>query len=387
MLRFFAFLALLPLLVSCLVSMSPPLLPRPAGEIGKADAIETYLEGRELDPVEGVWVWGNNNYELLITSNDFGLRQDYDYLGIVLNTRNHNWRPGELKLLLKKTAVGWYMVDLYLANKEMVTTRASVTHEGVLKIEPPRGRTLGFGDLLLLRTYPVELSQPPPQRPPSPSPDGSEVTLHSAGSGFFVAEGIVATNYHVVKGATRIEVAWGQRNCQSTLAVKDRFNDLALLEVVAEGSLPPPLPLGHVREIGEGDAVFTVGFPLSDELGIRPRVADGIVSSVTGLEDDPRVCQITVPIQPGNSGGPLLNNRGAVIGVVTASLNELYFLAKNRAIPQNVNFAIKINYVHNLLQLLPRPVEAEFGGSNGTMDATGVMAVSRPSVVRVMNYR
>jgi serine protease Do len=110
------------------------------------------------------------------------------------------------------------------------------------------------------------------------------------------------TNFHVVEGASRLQVTWGQTTVAARVAIKDKANDLALLEIFGEETSPPLLPVGVVRDIAEGEAVITIGYPLSGVLGARPRITDGIVSSATGLDDDPRVCQISVPIQPGNSG-------------------------------------------------------------------------------------
>jgi S1-C subfamily serine protease len=226
-----------------------------------------------------------------------------------------------------------------------------------------------------------------PPRGPAPVTYEGGVALRGTGTGFFVAEGIVVTNYHVIKGARQLQVSWGQTTVDARVAVKDESNDLALLELTTGGDYPPPLPVGIVRDIAAGEAVLTIGYPLSGILGERPRITDGIVSSETGLDDDPRICQVTVPIQPGNSGGPLLNRYGEVIAVITSSLNDLYILERSSALPQNVNFAIKINYVHNLLQLLPHPRDVVRRRGDSALDPARIMEMSRPSVVHVMNYQ
>ena len=148
----------------------------------------------------------------------------------------------------------------------------------------------------------ADAEEPTVRKPTTLRPVDEAVALHSTGSGFFVAERIVVTNFHVVEGASRLQVTWGQTTVAARVAIKDKANDLALLEIFGEETSLPPLPVGVVRDIAEGEAVITIGYPLSGVLGARPRITDGIVSSATGLDDDPRVCQISVPILPGNSG-------------------------------------------------------------------------------------
>jgi serine protease Do len=96
---------------------------------------------------------------------------------------------------------------------------------------------------------------------------------------------------------------------------------------------------------------------LSDILGTNAKLGQGIINSLTGIKDDVRMFQISIPVQPGNSGGPLINAKGQVVGVVSGTLNPY---AAN-TLPQNVNFAIKINYLNNLLtkqaNKLPFPVK------------------------------
>ena len=110
----------------------------------------------------------------------------------------------------------------------------------------------------------------------------------------------------------------------------------------------------------EGEKVFTIGYPASSVLGERPKYTEGVISAVTGIRDDPTVFQITVPIQPGNSGGPLFNQRGEVIGITTASLS-LRAAEVLGAIPQNINYALKSSFVKNLLASIPESLLSNRG--------------------------
>ena len=89
-------------------------------------------------------------------------------------------------------------------------------------------------------------------------------------------------------------------------------------------------------------------------MGDNSRFSSGRINSLYGIQDDPRLLQISNPLQPGNSGGPLFSSKGELIGVVVSSLSAKYFFYDNAGIiPQNVNFAIKISYLRNIFSMLP----------------------------------
>jgi serine protease Do len=140
--------------------------------------------------------------------------------------------------------------------------------------------------------------------------------------------------------------------------LKDAGNDLAILRLSEfrysnDFKTSIPFKLAQSKEIKLGQEVFTLGFPLGDILGITAKLSSGTVSSLFGIKDDPRLVQISNPVQPGNSGGPLFNRNGEIVGVVVASLNAKYFFENADILPQNVNFAIKSDYLINLFSMLP----------------------------------
>jgi len=98
---------------------------------------------------------------------------------------------------------------------------------------------------------------------------------------------------------------------------------------------------------------YTLGFPLGKLLGKSAKFSDGTISSLSGLMGTANLFQINTPIQPGNSGGPLFNQHGNVIGIVLASLDAKFFYENLDTIPQNVNFAIKSDYLISLISMLP----------------------------------
>src|SRR5262249_52600196 len=107
------------------------------------------------------------------------------------------------------------------------------------------------------------------------------------------------------------------------------------------------------RDVRLGDRAFTVGFPNTEVQGISPKVTEGIISGLSGARDDARYFQVSVPVQPGNSGGALVDVSGNVIGIITARLSELAALKSSGALPQNVNYALKSSYALALLESLP----------------------------------
>lgn len=189
----------------------------------------------------------------------------------------------------------------------------------------------------------------------SPTARG-ELVPAGTGSGFFITpDGYFVTNFHVIEGGEAVKVKRGDAFLDARVIKSDASNDIAVLKL--EGTFPC-LPLGEDLETRPGEDVFTIGFPMTDVMGEAPKTTLGTVSAVTGISDDARTFQISVQIQPGNSGGPLvLKNTGNVIGVTSASLNAEHFLRQGRAVPQNVNYAMKSTYIRPLLATVPGLVE------------------------------
>jgi TPR repeat protein len=168
------------------------------------------------------------------------------------------------------------------------------------------------------------------------------------GTGAFVsAHGLVLTAAHVVVGASSVKVRTEQGVLPAKIVQIDEANDIALLK--CEGSFTP-LKVTNSRPVRIGQSVFTIGFPQTDIQGFSPKFTKGDVSSISGIMDDPRHWQISVPVQPGNSGGPLLDESGNVVGVVVAQLNAGAFAEHTGTLPQNVNYAVKSAYVRPLLE-------------------------------------
>lgn len=179
---------------------------------------------------------------------------------------------------------------------------------------------------------------------PSPlpaDPDAGGGRYTSSGTGFVAAPGRLLTNNHVVEDCRRMAArnAAGEISPAVVLAT-DGVRDLALLSV-REG-FGPPLIFRDGPLVARGEGVVTYGFPLSGLLSSGAILTTGNINALTGLHDDPHEFQISAPVQPGNSGGPLLDMQGNVTGVVVAKLNAARIAELTDGdIPQNVNFAVK----------------------------------------------
>ena len=189
---------------------------------------------------------------------------------------------------------------------------------------------------------------------PSPKQEHEQ----SAGTGFFVTtDGAVITNAHVVEDCAAIYVTTGQgATAVAKIAARDVRNDLALLRtgVVAKKVA------AFRTTVRLGEAVEAFGYPLTNVLAKSGNFTLGNVSALVGIGEDSRYLQFSAPVQPGNSGGPLLDQSGNLVGVVSAKLNALkLMLANNGDIPQNVNFAIRASIV------------TSFMDANGVSYATG----------------
>jgi S1-C subfamily serine protease len=185
-----------------------------------------------------------------------------------------------------------------------------------------------------------------PNRTSSPA---STPPKEQTGTGFVVSpSGHVVTNQHVVDGCTgdiKGNLS-GEAPASLRLVSSDETNDLALLQ-----ASHPFKEVATIRDkpIRPGDSIIAIGYPYHGLLTSDFTVTTGIVSSLSGLLNDTRYLQISAAVQPGNSGGPLLDASGEVVGMVAAKLNALKFAKATGDIPQNINFAIKTGTLRDFL--------------------------------------
>ncbi|MES2187381.1 MAG: bifunctional trypsin-like peptidase domain-containing/SEL1-like repeat protein [Pseudomonadota bacterium] len=178
---------------------------------------------------------------------------------------------------------------------------------------------------------------------------GVPALADGSGTGFFISQnGYIATNFHVIRNATAVRVRDSTGAVSSARVVLgDPANDLAVLQIDGGGYFP--LPIRASSQVKKGTSVFAIGFPNPTLQGRESKVTEGIISSLSGFRGAPNSYQISVPIQPGNSGGPLVDPTGSVVGITSAGMTASAMLATAGVLPQNINYAVKSNYLMELL--------------------------------------
>jgi S1-C subfamily serine protease len=299
--------------------------------------------------IEGIWTDPDNKYRLgIVKAPD---RSSTDFVAVVLQSESPVWQPGEIKTEIRSTASpDVYTCTYFFENKKPGGATLYLEHDSVLRSTIPTPK--GSFDLVLLRVWPkigVE------------STKASSVKGGKAGTGFLLTRsGLIVTNWHVVSDAKQIAVifpGW-KETAETQIVLKDVVNDLAILRVSDTAKLVDvchdlPFQLATAKDVVLGQRVSTVGYPLSTLLGSNPKFSEGVISSRSGIDDDPRWFQISAAIQPGSSGSPLFDQNGNIIGVVVATLDAAKAFQITNSIPQNVNWAIKSDYLLNLVQMIP----------------------------------
>ena len=171
-----------------------------------------------------------------------------------------------------------------------------------------------------------------------------------SGTAWLVSSRHWVTNRHVV-GDRKSVTLLGPNGIEvnATVVTTDQANDLALL--VTDAPLPGAKPIPIAQQPAKiGERVIVIGFPLPDQMGAKAKLTTGDISALSGIVDDPRFYQFSAPVQPGNSGGPLLNSSGEVVGIVTSKLDQISVAKTFGFIPEGVNYAVKIAYLRPMLE-------------------------------------
>ena len=210
---------------------------------------------------------------------------------------------------------------------------------------------------------------------------------NGSGTGFYVNnEGFIATNYHVIQDATDIVVLCKQNGMnqkyKATVFQTDKINDLAVIKITDKNFVPlPALPYQLASEsVAVGNEVFSLGFPLADIMGESVKYTDGKISSLTGINEDVTKYQVTAPIQNGNSGGPLFDNSGNVVGIIESRLN------KDKYNSENVNYAVKAVLLKNIVDLIPQPTKKVKGKKTSSLNQVEKIKLFSDYVVMIQTY-
>lgn len=261
------------------------------------------------------------------------VKQNGEYRLIYLGSKERMswWQIGDTKAILRSSATGgFFKADWYMADKTSNSDCYIIFDGGSMKTIIDKDETF------FLKMY------------PSSSKNGNIISEKEewSGTGFALNNGYVVTNYHVIENAKSISIQGVKGNFskkyKATIIATDKYNDLALLQI-ADGSFNGfgSIPYNVKTSVSDvGEDVFVLGYPLTSTMGDEIKLTTGVISSKTGFQGDVSLYQISAPIQPGNSGGPLFDNKGNLIGIVNA---------KHKG-AENVGYAIKTSYLNNLIE-------------------------------------
>ncbi|MCJ7651377.1 MAG: serine protease [Candidatus Lokiarchaeota archaeon] len=311
----------------------------------------------DKNPLEGIWSSiEDNQYRIGIIRDDDNTKRDF--VAFILETDNPLWEEKQVKIEFNSTSYkSVFSTTYFMSDHSKQGTTAFINDKGILEIKLKNPEDNSELNATFIKNYPSTNE--------NSFVDINKENSQTSGTGFIISEsGLIVTNWHVVENRNLIEVFFPQINktFNATTVIKDSKNDIAILKLSDFTfskifNNPIPYPISSSSNVKQGNKVFTLGFPLGNLLGQTSKLSDGIINSLYGIQDDPRLMQISNPIQPGNSGGPLFNSSGEIIGIVVATLNAKYFYENADIIPQNVNFAVKSDYLLNLSSMLPEDKE------------------------------
>ncbi len=270
-------------------------------------------------------IWEENQYRIIYLNGfDAGIYKEGDLQGYMIETAIQNM----------------YKVSYFQGNKELETNFYGRFEHNVIKLSlKDNYREINYTFIKLF---------------PSINDDIVKNNTKVSGSGFAISrDGFIITNNHVIEGSTKIEVTCLHNETSITytaiLILTDKVNDLALLKIEDDKfkslEVIPYTINFNLSPVGE--TVFVLGYPLRSSMGDEVKLTNGIISSKTGYEGDVNSYTLSVPIQPGNSGGPIFNKNGNIIGIINAKHSNA----------ENVSYAIKSSYMKNLLDLLDNPIQ------------------------------
>jgi TPR repeat protein len=207
--------------------------------------------------------------------------------------------------------------------------------------------------------------------------------IKNTGTGFVInTDAHIVTNHHVISDCKRIEIINSTINSRATVLFLDEINDLAVIKSNTPVSSYAFLRGGRGVRVGEN--IITVGYPLGTILGESVKVTTGNISAVTGFDNDTTIMQITAPIQLGNSGGPVLDMSGNVVGIVSSKINELGVKKATGLLLQNINFAIKSQTLQIFLDA--HQIDYKMKNADTKLETADIAEAAQEYTVRVTCY-
>ena len=201
----------------------------------------------------------------------------------------------------------------------------------------------------------------------------------STGTAFSVAPQLLITNHHVIHGCRSVSVVTPEGRRAASIVSSEASIDLALLRVF--GMRGEVASLRNPRKVALGEVVSVFGYPLTGTLSSSGNFTGGLVSSLQGLRNAAGEIQITAPVQPGNSGGPVMDASGLIVGVVQSKLDAVRAAALTGDMPQNVNFAVALDVLADFLEMNQVPFRSSPRGVN--LDTAQIARMAQQFTYRV----
>lgn len=306
---------------------------------GKTEkSIKENWKSAGIDQVEGIYEKVGDGsiykYKVAVVKN---MDDEYDviYLKGASQTFQRKWREGDLKAYLSKTSTpNLYTAEWVQADKSINENLYVTFEQGSLSLAwTALNRTE-----LYIKLFPTSDSNLPSSK------SGGVI---SSGTGFLINKnGYIVTNHHVIENSKKITIKGinsdFSKSYSATVILTDKNNDLAILKV-EDNALSqlsdPPYSFGKkTSEVGE--SVFALGYPLRASMGDEIKLTNGIISSRSGFQGDITTYQVSVPVQSGNSGGPLFDENGNVVAVISAKHTKA----------DNASYAVKVRYLESMLE-------------------------------------
>tara|TARA_B110000971_G_C19989074_1_gene491071 strand:+ start:43 stop:1587 length:1545 start_codon:yes stop_codon:yes gene_type:complete len=319
------------------------------------DSFVKYLDNNTANDIEGIYKYiksssSANHYKIGIK------KYSYKYKGIILESSSSIWKVGEVKFILEPSAVkSMFSCKYFMGNKLEIETFASMPNIAMLEVTIPNGNSNENIKSSFLKLYPSNVVSSN-NNPSEGSYNQNDKNWKGNGSGIIIStNGYIVTNNHVVDKMSEFEVEFkrGQeiKSFHAKVVKTDPTNDLAILMIDDDNFINfKSVPYNFkTRSADIGSEVYALGYPKALTLmGKDIKFTDGRISSKTGFKGDITSYQTTTPIQPGNSGGPLFDHNGNLLGINSAKIVSDDV--------EGVSYTIKASYLLNLIDVLPESI-------------------------------
>ena len=292
------------------------------------DAIQELIK-KTACPYRGIYeiIGEEATYQLALLENDNKIVLVY----ISEEEPINSWETGDIKAELRRTAnTNTFKADWYADALKFKNTNCIISFDGVVMKVILDGEEVNY----------IKMTEG------TVAPDNDTPNKTWSGSGFALNLGYIVTNYHVIENANKIIVRGVDgslsKEYSAEVIAQDKTNDLALIRIndptySFEETVPYAI---DYQMVDVGETVWVLGYPLTQILGNEIKLTNGIISSKSGYQGDVSSYQISAPVQPGNSGGPLFDSHGNIVGIVNAGIPGA----------DNVGYAIKTSYLMNLIE-------------------------------------